>query len=457
MRLEELRVLARSVVERAPERTQVEVFASRVTDVTVKVHDSSVESLTFSESCGVGIRVVRNGRLGFCSTADVSEAGLRWALAQASENAWVAEPDDAHALPEPAGDGGAFPADADPPEPVDVHRLVAAALDLERLALGSHREIVQASPAMIGQESRQVALVSSTGIDAAWERAEAYAAVSALACRGDDAQTGLGFTYRRRFDELDLESAAAEAGTRARRLLGARPARSAFLPVVLDPLPTARFLRALAPAFSGRAVSEGTSPFARRIGELVAARCLTLVDDGRLPGGPASARFDDEGMPTSRTVLIDAGRVAGFLHNNESARRLGEPASTGNGRRTGFRSLPNVQPTNLYLEGPLTPPHDIVASVDHGVYVQDVKGLQSGYNRVAGEFSVGFSGLLIRAGELAEPVQRMTLSFNLDTLLDSVSAIGDDRRFYPLDSALGGATLLFGPVNVVGSDDRGAG
>jgi PmbA protein len=445
----ELRSLARSVAGSAPPACDVEVFASQVTDTTVRIQDQEVQSLEFSESCGVGIRVVRDSRLGFASTVDLSRAGLGRAMRQAAQNARFAPSDHAHDLPQPRRAGSAVcrTGRAGPARPDE---LIRRGLELERLTLAAHPEIVQVAPARIGHEISQVAVVSSTGVDAAWERGQAYATASALAQRDGAAETGLGFGYGSGVEDLNLPLVAAEAAVRARRLLGGGQTLSGMFPIVLDPLATARFLKAFARAFSGRAASEGTTPFSGLAGERVAADCVTLVDDGRLAGELGSAQMDDEGVPRQRTVLIGSGRLLSFLHNTESAARTGAPGSTGNARRTDFRGLPGIGATNLFFDGKPGEPADIIGRVGHGVYALDVKGLHAGHNSVTSDFSVGISGHVIRHGEIAEPIRQTVISADLLTLLDSVQAIGSDRRFYPLDNAMGGATLLAGPVAVTG-------
>ena len=176
-------------------------------------------------------------------------------------------------------------------------------------------------------------------------------------------------------------------------------------PVILDPFVSAAFFGVLSSALTADAVQKNRSLFAGREGQQVAGELLELVDDGTLPDGLDSAPFDGEGVPCGRTPLITGGVLQGFLYDTYTARKAGR-ASTGNGMRGGYSSLPGVRPSNLVVTGPATPLDDIVAGLDKGVLVTDAVGIHSGANPISGEFSVGISGVLIENGRYTTPGAR---------------------------------------------------
>ncbi|HEX2031801.1 MAG TPA: metallopeptidase TldD-related protein, partial [Actinomycetota bacterium] len=222
------------------------------------------------------------------------------------------------------------------------------------------------------------------------------------------------------------------------------------LPVVLDPWAAAAFLGVLARALSAEEVQKGRSLLAGLVGQEVASPAVPLVDDGRLPEGPASAPFDDEGVPSGRTPVIERGVLRGFLHNTTTARREGA-ASTGNASRASYRGVPGVSPTNLLLEPGPEDPAALLRRAGRAVYVQDVTGVHSGANPVSGEFSVGATGLRVDAGALAGPLREMTIASTLPEVLRRIEAVGSDLRFFPGGGALGTATLLVGEMTVGGT------
>lgn len=444
--------LASRVVSWASDGEGVEAFAVHSVDTSVTAFEAEVESLSSSETRGVGVRVVVDGRMGFASTSDVTEDGLRYALSEARSNAELGTPDAGNVLPSPAAFEPVPSIYVAGLESVAAADKVAAALELERATRAAHALVTAVDSATYGDARSSVAIASTTGVAAEYARTDVYAYVAAIARTEDDTQTGLGLTQGRAFADLDLEAAAHEAAVRATRLLGARKPATARVPVVFDPLVTASFLGVLASALTAEAVQKGRSLFAERVGEAVAQEAFSLVDDGRLADGPAAAPFDDEGVPTRRTAVIEHGILRGFLHNTETAARAGDgAASTGNATRGGFNSSPGVAPSNLFLDGVTVPPAEILARAEGGLYVQDVSGLHSGTNPVSGEFSVGATGLWITGGGLGEPVREVTVSSTLVEMLLGIAALGSDRRFFPFGGSFAGATALVAEMTVAGA------
>lgn len=450
--MSELLELAAGVAGQARAGEDVEAFAIHSLSSSVSVFEQAIEKLSSSETRGIGVRVVVGGRLGFASTSDLSPDGLAYALGEARSNAELASQDPGNLLPAPSpivDIPGIYDAGLDA---VPMSRKVDLALALERATTGRDGRVRGVDTAAYGDGVTRAAIASSRGVLAQYARTDAYAWVSALARDGAETQTGLGLTQGRAFDELDIDAAALEAVVRSTRLLGARKAATGKVPVVFDPLVTASFLGVLASALTAEAAQKGRSLFANRVGQQVAASTLSLVDDGRLPGGPAAAPFDDEGVPTRRTEIIAGGVLQGFLHNTQTAARAGGgQQSTGNASRSGHKSSPGISPTNLFFDGATTPATAIVAGIADGLYVQDVAGIHSGANPVSGEFSVGATGMWIRGGALAGPVREVTVSSTIVDILTAITLLGDDRRFFPFGGSLAGATVLVAEMMVAGA------
>lgn len=439
-----------AAVEAAGSGEQVEAYASETRKAEVKARGGEVDSLSSSETRGVGVRVIVDGRLGYAWAADPSPEEAAALVATARESARHASPDEHNVLPEPA--------EVEPLPDLFRHdqaslapeRKVDLALDLERAAVSAQPEVPKVEDAVYADVVSRVALASTAGLRAEYARTDCWCVVVALAERDGETQTGFSFAVARDLDGLRWEEAAAEAALRGARLLGASKPGTERLPVVLDPWAAASFLGVLARALSGEEVQKGRSLFAERVGEAVAAGLFTLVDDGRLPEGPASSPFDDEGVPTGRTPLIEAGVLRGFLHNTATGHRAGT-ASTGNAGRAGYRGVPGVSPSNLFVEGGTTGPEELLRTADRAVYVQDVTGVHSGANPVSGEFSVGATGLRVEGGELGGSLREMTIASTLGDVLGSIVAVGSDLRFFPGGGAVGTPTLLIGEMTVAGA------
>jgi PmbA protein len=194
-------------------------------------------------------------------------------------------------------------------------------------------------------------------------------------------------------------------------------------------------------------VLKNRSMFVGREGEQVAAPAVSLREDPTRPDALGAATHDAEGVPTRPLDLIAGGQLHGYLQNTYTGRRSGA-ATTGSAVRGGFKSTPGVGARALYLEPGRLSPDEILASVPTALYVQAVSGLHSGTNPVSGDFSVGAEGLMVRDGELAEPVREVTIASTLQRILLDVGEIGSDLTWLPGGGA--GLTLLVTEMTMSG-------
>jgi PmbA protein len=217
--------------------------------------------------------------------------------------------------------------------------------------------------------------------------------------------------------------------------------------VILDPLVTRSVLGVLSSAFNGESLLKGRSLFAGRDGEQVAAAHVQLVDDPTDPRALSAAAHDGEGVTTRRNALIVDGVLRGFLHNVYTGRRSGA-GTTGSATRS-FASTPGVGIRALRLEPGPKQPDEILRSVPEAIYIQSVSGLHSGTNPISGDFSVGAEGLMVRNGELAEPVREVTIASTLQRMLLDITDIGADLTFLP--GAVAGMTVVIGEMTISGA------
>jgi PmbA protein len=215
------------------------------------------------------------------------------------------------------------------------------------------------------------------------------------------------------------------------------------VPVVLDPDMAASLLRSVCGAASGSAIYRGASFLAGQLGQRVAHANLTVVDDGRMPGALGSRPFDGEGVPTRRTVVIEKGILSSYLLDTYTGRKLGL-ASTGNASRS-LGQRPTVGPMNFHIAPGTATPEEIVRSVERGLYVTEMIGF--GVNLVTGDYSRGAVGLWIEKGELAYPVEEITIAGNLKAMLHDIEMIGNDLEWR---SSIAAPTLKIGRMTVAG-------
>lgn len=448
----ELSATARRAVEAASDAgaSDAEAYVSREGGREVRVHGGEVESLTAATQSGIGVRAWIGHRVGYAYGTDLSEAGVSAIAARAAEAAGVADEDPYASPPQPAElealSGLSDPSIAE----WETDRVAELALTVERTALESDPRLVGVETAVYADADEQVAIASSTGVAGEYESSSCYAYLQALAEGEGARETGLGFGLARGPRGLDPEAIGAEGAERALSMIGAGKPQSRSCPVVLDETVAASFAGLIGGALSARAVQRGRSPFAGRLEEEVASEAFALHDDGRDPGGPASAPFDGEGVPRRRTALIEGGRLRSYLYDTYSANREGG-SSTGSAARQGYRSLPSVSTSNLMVGPGSLSLDQLLVQAGDGVFVTDVAGLHSGVNPVTGVFSVGASGRIIRDGQLAEPVREFTIAGELVEMLSAVSAAGAEARWVPFGGSVSTPPLLVAEMAISGS------
>lgn len=422
--------LARALVARARPGEQVEVVVGRSTSTTVRVYGGEVESLTSASSAGAGVRVVRDHRQGFAHCGTLDRSVLDATLAEARDNCGFGQPDEHLALARPDG-VEPVPQDAwsDAVLSLPAERKVELALELERRVVGLDPRVTGARTTSFGDGWGETAIASTEGIEALDRGSSCSVSTQPLARSGDETQIGWAWDAGRDPLVLDLDRVAAEAVERATRLLGATKPPSARMAIVLEPRLAATLLSVVTGMLSGEAVLKGRSPFADRVGETVASPVLTLSDDPTRPESLGAESVDGEGLACRRNELVLDGVLQGFLHNAYTGRRSGT-GSTGSAVR-GVRSLPGVGARVLVMAPGSRSAEDLLASVDRGLWVTSFAGLHSGVNPVSGDFSVGADGLVVRDGELAEPVREVTIASTLQRLLLDVREVGADLEWLP--------------------------
>jgi PmbA protein len=445
----ELLSIARAVTAQAVDGEQLEAYVSRGRETSVRAFEGKVESLASAESAGIGVRVVRGGRVGFAWVGALGEAPAREALEQARDNAAYSTEDPHAGLAEPDGvESASLDLWRDELAESGPEPKIALALELERRTRSADSRIRQVVSADYSDALREAAVATSSGIEVSSRRTTCVLSVSAVAGEGDDTRTGSGYSTGRHLDELDIGHACDDAVQRATRLLGARKPRSRRLPVVLDPRVTATFLSVIAGTLSGDEVVKGRSLFAGRVGEEVAVPTISLLDDPTDPASLGATPYDAEGLACRRNRLIEGGKLLGYLYDTHAGRVAGSP-STASAVRGGYRTTPGVGARAVAIEPGSLEPKDVLAAVGDGLFVQSVSGVHSGVNPVSGDFSVGADGLLIRGGALVEPVRELTIASTIQRMLQHVVAIGCDLEWMPGSAA--GLTLAIDDVSMSGS------
>ena len=436
------------VVAQAANGEQLEAFVSRGGETEVRIYEGEVEHFVSAQAEGIGIRVIRDGRTGFAYAGTLDDAAIAEVLAEARDNVEFGTVDDWAGLAQP---DGVEPTDQplwnDELAAFPTERKIDLAKELEQLTLAADKR-VRVDDSNYADAYGEAAVATTTGIRQWGRENGCYVSVSTLADDGEETQSGFGFSVGRTPTMFDLPRAAREAADRATRLLGATKPPSRRTTVVFDPFVTAQLIGIIASTLNGEAVVKGRSLFKDRLGDQVAPPFVSLVDDPTNPLAYTATDVDGEGLAARRNTLIDGGVLHMFVHNSYSARRAAT-VSTGNAVRGGFSGTPGVGALALHLAPGTRSQQELIAGVDDGLLVQSVQGIHSGVNPISGDFSTGAAGLLIRDGDVAEPVREFTIASTLQRMLLDIVEVGGDVDWLPMRAA--GVSLVVNDVTMSGA------
>jgi PmbA protein len=432
---------------RAEGADAADILIGEGTDFSVSVRKGEVETLKEAGSKALGIRVFVGKRTATSYTSDFSPAPLEEMVRDTVAMARVTSEDPAAGLPDetpPAEDLdlGLF----DPsPGLLPTAERIERARRAEAAALSVSPEITNSQGASWSSSEDSMLLANTLGFMGTFRASSVSFSVVPVAERDGQMQRDYWYSAGRGLDQLlPPEEVGRVAAERTLRRLGARKVPTCEVPIVFDPETAAELMGTLFRALSGYSVFRNATFLKGRVGEAVASPLLTLVDEGRRYRGLGARPFDGEGLPTRRNVPLERGVLRHYLCDSYSARKIGA-RPTGNARRSVVGG-PTVGAGNLSFEAGATPPEEIVASVDRGLYVTDLIGF--GIDLVSGDYSQGAVGQWIEKGRIVHPVHEVTIAGNLKEMLRDVDAVGTDLVFR---GAAASPTLRIRKMTVSGS------
>lgn len=397
--------------------------------------DGGVDSIAFSETLTLGLRIFRDGRSGFSYGFRDDPEAIREMVENALFCAAASDPDPACDLPDapegesPGDDPAGGPALYDPScESLEDAAKTDFVRSLEASALAADPRIRRVRGAVLKETVARESLVNSRGRRAARRESSYAASVEAVAEEGSEGQTGYGFGFARGFGGLRPEEVALEGAGRALRMLGAKLLPTGRYAVVLENGAAADLLKVLAPSFLASQVVKGRSFLAGKRGEPVASGRVGIVDDPFDAGGCGAAGHDAEGTPSRRNVLVAEGRLRGFLADAVWGRKLGGGTTAGC-RRAGPKVPPAPGISNLAILPGERSREELVRDAWSGILLSEFLGIHTA-DPVSGDFSVGAAGFRIEGGREAGPVRGFAVSGNLVSLLSDVTAAGSDFRWF---------------------------
>jgi PmbA protein len=446
---ENLQEMAIAATRRAMElgATGAECTISEGEEFSVNIRMREVENLKQAGSRGAGIRVLVGNLTGSSRTSDLTAQGIETMVRGALDLARITTPDPHAGLPDPS-DLGRFSIDLklydDSVAGIETEWKIGQATRAEEVALAADPRITNSEGASFDSYLGSRVFANSLGFTGEYRTSSCGLSVVPVAKQNGSMERDYWSSSARQVSRVESpEEVGRRAAERALRRLNPRKVPTQKVPVIFESRTARNLLGDLFDAVDGGAIYRHASFLAGKLGEKIASETLTIIDDATMPGLFGSSPFDDEGVTSRRTVVIERGVLKSYLLNAYTARKLGLK-TTGNASR-GLAGAAGVGPGNFYVEAGSRSELDLIAGVRQGFYVTELIGASA--NTVTGDYSSGAAGLWIENGELAYPVSEITIAGNLKQMLMNVEQIASNLEFR---SSIASPALLIGEMTISG-------
>ena len=439
-----------SVIDRCAQLgvAEYELYYQAAESTTVSAYQHEINEFTGSVEGGVCFRCIVDGRMGYASTEELSREQAHRLVDRAVDNAQNLETEDRVFL----GKGGQqyrMPERRLPELPA-TEALIRSVLDTQEALYAADSRVVDGTVTEGISERSSLAIYNSNGLDLSYENQ--LTGLVTVAVVSDEGQMANHFKIKLA-DPVTADRAllAKQTVEGALEKLGGDTPDTGVYPVVFSPEAMASLLQTYAGIFSAEAAQKGLSALADREGEVIAADCVTLVDDPFHPESPSPMPFDAEGSPTYRKNIVEKGVLNTLLYNLKTADKAGK-ATTGNASKGSYQAPVAVRPFAMYLQGGELTRQELLARAGNGIYITALEGLHAGANAVSGDFSLQSEGYRIENGVKTTHIKSFTVAGNFYELLKKIVAVGSDTRLHnPLGvTSFGAPSVLVDGLSVAG-------
>ncbi len=401
---------------------------------SVDTFQHELNEFTSSFSGGLCFRAIVGGKMGYASTEDLSAEQAKAVVAKAMDSASVLEAEEQVFL----GEGGQeYEPLEDRSYPLPTtEELIAKVLETTEKLYAADAMAVDGCQTQGIIETTEIAIYNSKGLDLQQKSSAAGLIAVGVVSNGqemsNDYQIKLG-----QLDKIDIDTLVSKAINGAKEKLGGEVAPTGQYPVIFNPEAMTSLLGVYSSIFNSEAAQKGLSKLAGKEGEIIAASCVTLIDDPFHKENPEPMNFDAEGSPTHKKAVIENGVLNTLLYNLKTAAVAGKK-TTGNASKAGYDSGVGIRPFTMYLAGGEMTEEEMLAKVGNGVYITDLSGLHAGADSISGDFSLQSAGYMIENGIKTTYVKSFTVAGNFYELLKNIVALANNSQ---LPRAMGSTTF----------------
>ena len=430
--------------------TEYEIYYTSSSDNSIGTLNREVNSFTSSTSGGLCLRLLSDGKMGYASSELMTEGEMYELVDRAVANAHATEKPDTVGI---FGGGEEYEENRIPEfVPVSTATLRTAAIRSAQALYSESEKVQDGSQSQAISSGFDIRIINSHGLDLVCTCGLNVLVGEAVVMDNGEKQEDYSL---KEFDGENLDAViddlAKEAVGDALKKVGAGLVPSGKYNVVISGKQMRSLLSVFSSAFSAKAVIDGMSPLAGKLGETIAAPIVTITDDPQREGSSIGLAFDAEGVPTHRHEIVGAGVLNTFLHNRETAKQM-NTTTTANASKAGYSSPIGVRPHSFCIEAGDKTQAEVFDLAKDGIFVTEIKGLHAGANPITGDFSLESAGFMIRDGKLCEAVKSFTVAGNFFEMLKGISALGNkiERGVQTGFTAFGSPDALVPGMSVAG-------
>ena len=431
--------------------SEYEVYYVDRESLGISVYKEEVEKYNLNNSAGLSFRGKLGDRIGYSYTEILDEDAIDMLVKKAKENVSAIENNDIQFIYEGDKEYKKISTYYEALENLAPDKLINIAINMEKEAKKYCDKVESFSGCAISYSSGKYGIINSKGLNLKNKSNLLTAYVVPIVKDGENMYDGCGYVVAKSLDEIDPAKIAKMGVDEALSKIGATSIPAGNYKVIINNEAMVSLLSTFAGIFSGDAVQKGLSLLKGKEGEIIASDIVNLVDDPHLKDGLASVAFDDEGVATVKTYLIQDGKLNTLLHNLKTANKAGVK-STGNGFKASYASPISVSPTNFYIEPGVNSLEEMTKKIDKGLIITDLAGLHSGANSITGDFSLAAKGFYIENGVKTHPVEQITVAGNFFTLLTDIEEVGNDLKF-PM-SSVGSPSIMIKELSIAGEGSK---
>lgn len=424
--MEDVKNIVKGVIK---EGFEFEIYFSENEKTKIDIEDKVLDRIESSIEVGLGIRAIKDGKMGFSYTTVLSKKNIEDCVKIAMDIAMSQETsEDIELLKEQKIQNRLIELYDDKGLSEDRSNKIKKLVELEDNIKSFSSKIKLVRDLSYTESKYHYIMENSYGVRVEETLSGFFLMACAIANSESDTSSGCSYTSSRFYEDLDFDKLSKDVPKNAIELLNPKSFETKTIPVVLSQDSMASLLRAFSPVFLGDFLIKNKTLLKDRVGEEIANKQVNIIDDGTINRAIGSAMFDADGNPTQKNIIIENGIFKGFLHNIYTAKKTNDK-STSSSVRGGYKSMPQTGIHNLYLEASSHSLEELLGFYDECVYITELMGLHM-TDPISGNFSLGASGIYYKSGKPVHAVRAITIASNFLELLKKIKLIGNDFRFF---------------------------